>query len=437
MLEGLQITGYHIIFSLAVMIIIGHGFGKLAEKIHLPEVTGYIISGILLNLLFTKVLKYEHEFTHVIHTLEVVSVIALGFLSYTLGTKLWWPKLKMRFKTIMTTVLVETVLIVSITTLLFSLIGLDLWVSLLIGGISVATASAPVLEITKKYQAKGPLTDTLISGLGLDNVIGISVFLMIVPFAAAIKGQNTVQFQEILTALLSILISVGVGALAGLALVFIDRKVLCRYYDEEKYESYLIMTVAIVLITTLVAPIVTNELTSNIIISPFIASLILGAVYTNFVTKETFKYELGVINNFTPPLITAFFVIAGAELDVSKLPEFGLYAIIYVLAHVIGKLLGAYFGSRIDKNTPEAVKKFLPTASLTQGGFEIFLAASVGTLFFVVNDPAAVEQAQLIKNIVLTSVLIFEFFAPMLLIKSLKKAGEATDHIKIHCEPVE
>ncbi|HHT98612.1 MAG TPA: hypothetical protein GXZ79_00825 [Acholeplasma sp.] len=194
------------------------------------------------------------------------------------------------------------------------------------------------------------------------------------------------------------------------------------------------MTVAIVLVATLAAPIITNTISSNIMISPFISALMLGAIYTNFINKETYAYETSIINNFTPPLITAFFVIAGAELDVTKLGDFGLYALLYVVAHAGGKFIGAYFGSRLDKNNPDTVKKFLPTACLTQGGFEIFLAASVGTLWFVTGSADA--QATLIKNIVLTSVLIFEFFAPMLLVKSLKGAGEAQEHVEIECEKV-
>ena len=105
------------------------------------------------------------------------------------------------------------------------------------------------------------------------------------------------------------------------------------------------MTVAIVLVATLAAPIITNNISSNIMISPFISALMLGAIYTNFINKETYAYETSVINNFTPPLITAFFVIAGAELDVTKLGDFGLYALLYVVAHAGGKFIGAYFGS--------------------------------------------------------------------------------------------
>jgi len=429
-----QVTGYHTILALAIMIIVGHGFGKLAERIKLPEVTGYIISGILLNLLFTLVLPMKHEFHDIVHNLEVVSVIALGFLSFTLGTKLWLPKLRKHIKTILWTLTIQTLAIIGLSTILFYIAGLELWVSLLIGGISVATASAPVLEITKKHQSKGPLTDTLISNLGLDNVIGISAFLIIVTIAASLKMKTALTLGSFLVPLASIFGSILLGGIAGAILVLLDKFVLCRYCDEEKYDSYLIMTVAIVLVATLAAPIITNNISSNIMISPFISALMLGAIYTNFINKETYAYETSIINNFTPPLITAFFVIAGAELDVTKLGDFGLYALLYVVAHAGGKFIGAYFGSRLDKNNPDTVKKFLPTACLTQGGFEIFLAASVGTLWFVTGSADA--QATLIKNIVLTSVLIFEFFAPMLLVKSLKGAGEAQEYVEIECEKV-
>lgn len=415
------VGGYAALLFLAGMILIGYVFGKLAERIKLPEVTGFIIAGILLNHLFNDLLPLFninvpfHE--HVV-SLEPVTTIALGFVSFLIGTKFYLPKVKEHIKVVLLTVLLQFVLVVCFTTALFWIFGLDLWMALLLAGVSSATAAVPIVELTKKYHSKGPLTNTINPVVAIDNVLGIAFFLIVAVFASSLRDQTSVVLADFVEPLIKIGLGIVVGALAGLLMIWLNKKVLCHYCDDEKYETYLVVSVGLVLFITL--------LTSAFGISPFITTIIMGAVFTNSLNKETFKYETSVINHFVPPLITAFFVIAGAELSVLDLFHYGGWAILYVVAHAGGKFLGAYLSTRIVKKTPENVKKYLPTSLFTQGGFEIFLAASVATLLLMDNDS---EHAIFIRVVVLTSVLIFEFFAPLLMRRALFKSEEAREHL--------
>ena len=152
--------GYILITSLAVMILLGHAFAKLAEKIKLPEVTGMIIAGIVINLI-ARALGETH-FTHdLVSNLQVVVTIALGFVSYILGTKFFIPKVKKHYKTILPVLGLQFLFVVGFTTLFFYVFKQDLKTALLIGAISAATAPAPIIEITHKHRAKGSLTNTL------------------------------------------------------------------------------------------------------------------------------------------------------------------------------------------------------------------------------------------------------------------------------------
>lgn len=409
-------SGYLVLTALAVMIILGHTFGKLAEKIKLPEVTGMIVAGIILNLLF-RAFGQEAAAHQLIDSLQVVVTIALSFVSYILGTKFFLPKIKENWHTILPVVTLQFVFVVVFTTLGFWIFK-DLGTGLLIGAISAATAPAPIIEITKKYKSHGSLTNTLFAVVSLDNIIGISYFyLMLFVVTNMAPGQSV----SILLPLGSIFISIAVGAIVGLIIIVIERKILCKFFDEEKFESYLLTAVGTLLLIAAGIPILSNYI--GIELSPYIAALVYGFIYTNAVNKETYMYETEVISKFIPPLITSFFVIAGMELDITKLPTLiGLYAILYVLTHTIGKYLGAYLGTRVSKKTSNKVKTFLPTSVLTQGGFEIALAALASSLLG--NSD--------ILLIVLTSVLIIEFFAPLLLTKALLKSGEGLEH-EIHC----
>lgn len=411
--------GYILITSLAVMILLGHAFAKLAEKIKLPEVTGMIIAGIVINLI-ARALGETH-FTHdLVSNLQVVVTIALCFVSYILGTKFFIPKVKKHYKTILPVLGLQFLFVVGFTTLFFYVFKQDLKTALLIGAISAATAPAPIIEITHKHHAKGSLTNTLFSIVGLDNILGIGYFFFILFFVKNMDPQTSISVIE---PFISIFASIGIGLLAGLVLVFFDRKVLCKYCDDEKYESYLTTLVGTVLLMTVGAQVLGKHII-GIELSPFIATFILGAVNTNSITKEKFIYESNVINGFVPPLTTAFFVIAGLELDITKLPTtIGLFAIVYVVTHAGGKYLGAFIGTRVSKSTKPEVKKYLPTAVLTQGGFEIALA-SVAQVLVPGSD---------ILLIVLTSVLIFEFFAPLLLTKSLIKSGDGIEFERVVC----
>lgn len=407
--------GYVLLLAIGGMIIFGHIVGKLFDRIKLPEVTGFIIAGILINLFFRFVLKQEDALHEAVDSLQMVITIALSFVSFIIGTKLWKPKVKELSKGIFPVLILQLIFVIGFTSLGF-LIFKDLKFALLIGAISAATAPAPIIEITNKYSSRGPLTETLTAIVGFDNIFGLVYFFIIAAIVPQL-GTNVFSFTPILHAILGSLIAVGIGIILGIFLTLFDKSAFDKYKGHEKHDSYLIVSVGIIIIAALGSHVLNRYIPEAMQVSPFIATLILGIVFTNLTDRDTYEYETVVIGEFIPPLITAFFVIAGMELDVIQLfSPIGLFAILYVITHAGGKYLGAYLGTRVKGGCSDSLKENLPRAVLTQGGFEIALAMLAATML----------GSDEIKLIVLTAVLIFEFFAPMFLTKALHDAHEVS-----------
>lgn len=393
-LDGAYIT----LFYLALMIITGLLFGKIAERLNLPEVTGYIVAGMLLSgvglITHEQVLK-----------LDVVTNIALGFITFQLGTLLWWPKVKARLKEVMLVLGLEILFVMGFTFGIFMLFNQPIWRALIIAAISVATAAAPVIEITKKHRSKGAVTDTLYSVVGFDNVVGVIIFLFTLVIAVNLKNDSAITFNEILEPLKNIGIAMLLGVMLSLVMIYAQHHLFTKFQRHAKHEMYLVFTVSFVLSATV---------GSILLGAPYvITTFVLGFIFTNSIDKETYKFQTLTVDEFIPPLFIAFFVIAGAELSISMLVQYGLYAVLYAIGHAGGKLLAGFVGTRITKSQT-VVKRYLPTSILTQGGIEIGLATIA---VIALDDPK-------IKSVILTAVLIFEFFAPLLMRRSLNFAGE-------------
>lgn len=407
--------GYVLLLAIGAMIIFGHIVGKLFDKLKLPEVTGFIIAGIVINLFFRFVLNQEQVLHEAIDAFQMVITIALSFVSFIIGTKLWKPKIKELSKGIFPVLILQLIFVIGFTSLGF-LIFKDLKFALLIGAISAATAPAPIIEITGKYSSRGPLTETLTAIVGFDNIFGLVYFFIIAAIVPQI-GTQAFSFGPIGYAVLGSLLAALIGAFLGMILALFDKKSFHKYKGPEKHDSYLILSVGIILLASLGSHVLNDFMPDAMQISPFIATLIAGVIFTNLTDRDTYEYETVVISEFIPPLITAFFVIAGMELDVLQLfSPIGLFAILYVITHSAGKYLGAYLGTRIKPGTNEVVKDKLPKSVLTQGGFEIALAMLAATML----------GSDEIKLIVLSAVLIFEFFAPLFLTKALHEANEVS-----------
>lgn len=396
----LDMTGaYEILLYLSIMMALGLTLGKIASHFELPDIMGYILAGILLS-------GFGIVTHNTVLQLDFVTNISLGFITFSFGTLLYWPNMKVHLKQILVVLAVEVLLIFGLTLALFSIFGQPLWFSLIMAAISIPTATAPIIEITKKHQAKGPLTNLICGIAGWDNLIAVFIFMMILPIAIALKNNSTLAFSNFVPFLQKFGIAILLGVLLGLLFGYLHRYVLVKFAKNDRHEPYLVSSLVVIFFGTSASVLLE--------VPYYITLLIAGFIFTNMLDKKAYEYETNTLDKFMPPFLIAFFVIAGAELNITNLVTYGGLTVLMILANLTGKYVGGWLGALAAPKTSEAQDKYLKTSLFTHGGIEIALA-SMAVVYL--EDPR-------IKAIVLTVVLVYEFFAPLLLTKSLHNANE-------------
>ena len=396
----LDMTGaYEILLYLSIMMALGLTLGKIASHFELPDIMGYILAGILLS-------GFGIVTHNTVLQLEFITNISLGFIMFSFGTLLYWPNMKVHLKQILVVLAVEVLLIFGLTLALFSIFGQPLWFSLIMAAISIPTATAPIIEITKKHQAKGPLTNLICGIAGWDNLIAVFIFMMILPIAIALKNDSTLAFSNFVPFLQKFGIAILLGVLLGLLFGYLHKYVLVKFAKNDRHEPYLVSSLVVIFFGTSASLLLE--------VPYYITLLIAGFIFTNMLDKKAYEYETNTLDKFMPPFLIAFFVIAGAELNITNLVTYGGLTVLMILANLTGKYVGGWLGALAAPKTSEAQDKYLKTSLFTHGGIEIALA-SMAVVYL--EDPR-------IKAIVLTVVLVYEFFAPLLLTKSLHNANE-------------
>ena len=190
---------YESLLVLAIVLLLGLYTGRWFEKIKLPHITGYIIMGVVIGGILVAL-----NLTSAVESLEIVSSVALGFIAFGIGTELEFDKLKKSGKEVVVITIIQAVLASVVT--IGGLLALNLiWpglvslpIALVLGAIATATAPAPIMLLTRKYRAKGPLTDTLLPLVGMDDAVGIILFGVLLSVANSIKGGTELSVVKML-----------------------------------------------------------------------------------------------------------------------------------------------------------------------------------------------------------------------------------------------
>jgi len=393
-----------IVFHIGLILMIGLIFGKLAEYLKLPDVTGYLIAGLIIGPLTHLISPGELE------NLGLISYLALGFIAFQVGNELWLGKLKKSGKRIAIITVLQA-LITSLVVALLLLLVTNISVALILGAIAAATAPAPIMMIINKYQTKGDLTNTIVPVVGLDDAVGVLLFGLLlslgVTFASTASETASIvsmMKEPLLEILYSIGLGLGFGFLSGFAIKTITKNKEARV----KHLDVIIITVFLSVGVALMVE-----------ASPILTPMIAGAIVTNMINKDTYVLEEETIRFFIPPIMILFFTISGAELSFSVLSTVGVIAVVYILARILGKMGGAFLGANLTDTSSE-VKRFLGMSLLPQSGVAIGLAIAANSALRTI-DP---EMGDLIHNVTLVSVLFFALLGPILVKIAFERAGE-------------
>lgn len=382
------------ILYLAVMLAGGLLFNRFAKLVSLPNVTGYLLAGLLLGRSALNIIPADAS-----SALDPFVNIALGFIAFSIGGEFKISNIKqIGGKSIIIT-LFQALAAVAVIDVVLWLCGFDLPLALTLGAIGAATAPASTLMVVRQYKAKGPVTQTLLPVVAMDDAVGLFVFAISISLAEVmVEGGEMSARVMLFQPTLEILLSIGLGAAIGAAI-----SVALRFYHSR--DNFLAMSVMAVLLGVALADLWN--------LSSLLLCMSIGAIVSNL--RKDSESILEGCDRWTAPLFMLFFVISGAELDVKAIPAVGLLGVLYMVARAVGKYSGTYVGALITK-APEHVKNYLGFMLLPQAGVAIGMAQVCAS-----DLPKYASQ---INTVILCSTIIFALLGPIVTKYSLIKAGE-------------
>lgn len=394
-----------IIVNLGLIVLLGLIIGRVFEMMKIPAVTGYLVAGLLLGPVSGYFSSSDLD------GLSVIGEIALGFIAFQVGNELWFGKLKKTGVKIAIITVVQALVTIAIVVFLTQFV-VDISVALILGAVAAATAPAPIMMIINKYRTKGELTDTILPVVGLDDAVGVIMFGILL--SVSVSLASTSGELNVLMMILEPLKEIGLSIVIGVVIGFISGKTIKYISPNNERQEKNLNVIVITVLLTVGAALITGA-------SPILTPMIAGTTVTNLINKECYVLEEETIRFFIPPLMIAFFTIAGAQLDFSVVVSAGVVGILYIVGRGIGKFFGAYLGCSIVKSS-DKVKKYLGVSLLPQSGVAIGLSVAAYSKLSLVN----MEYAIVVKNVILASVLFFALLGPVLVKIALISSGEAT-----------
>lgn len=419
-----------LLFKVAVILLVGYIGGILAKKIKLPNVSGYLVLGLLLGPSLGLLFKgYEGFITgEDQHVLKFISELALSFIAFSIGSEFNLKALKRNGKEINIIAIFEVLVVVLVVFLALFFIPKpapimngyepfsknNIAIGLVLAAMSAATAPAATLMVIRQYRAYGPLTKKILPITALDDIYGIIVFGFFISFAGIIT--QTTNTLPLWFSILKPFVEVFGSILIGIFFGYILSKIINKFHIKVRDDLQVLSIIVVVLTTSLVA-IINNQFSNvNLGLSSLLTNMAVGAMIVNMVKKPVQTFDS--VNDFTTPLYILFFTLAGASLDLAVLKNSYLIivlSLVFILARASGKYFGAFMGAHVT-GEPKTVRNYLGIGLLPQGGI------SLGLL--VVVQAQMVGFYPLVSTIIMLSILFFETTGPIFAKFAISKAGE-------------
>ncbi|MBQ2284282.1 MAG: cation:proton antiporter [Clostridia bacterium] len=411
------------LLCLSVALFAGLMLSRVAKLLKLPAVTAYLVAGILVGPYVLGSLGFSGlGFTSMenIDAYDIIPDVALGFIAFSIGNEFRLSQLKQIgkqatiigiFQALLACILVDAALI---GIHFIAPDKLSLPAAITLGAVATATAPAATLMVVRQYKAKGPLTDILLPIVALDDAVGLIVFAVSFGIAKALIVGSIDIISIIVEPLLEVVLSLVLGAVMGYLFTFFEKFFHSRSKRLAMSVTFVLLTVALSMLKFEIGGI-------HISFSSLLVCMMLGTVFCNICD---FSEELmDRIDRWTAPLFILFFVISGAELELSIFKDLGIVCIglVYIVARCIGKYFGASISAKATKCDSKIVK-YLGITLFPQAGVALGMAIKAEEL-----GPEGV----IVANITLFAVLIYEIVGPFLTKISLLKAGEIKPEEKV------
>lgn len=370
-----------VLLSLSVIMLAGFLLTRITKIAKLPNVTGYIIAGVMIGPYVLNLIPHE-----MVEDMGFISDIALAFIAF--GVSQFFKKEAFQetgFGVIVITLLESLLAGIFVTFSVHYIFHLSWNFCLLLGAIATATAPASTMATIRQYHAHGNFVNTLLQVVAFDDAVCLIAFSIASAFINANVGAN-ISASEIVMPMVY-----NIGALA---IGFISGVILSKLMTPKRSEdNRLILTISLLLGIA--------GLCAAIDISPLLSCMLFGTTYINM-TKDKELYKQ--VERFTPPILSIFFVLSGMSLDISSFSTLGVFGISYFIIRIAGKYLGAYLGCIIAKTTKE-VRNYLGLALIPQAGVAIGLA-------FLGKRILPENMGNMLLTIILSSSVLYELIGP-------------------------
>jgi Kef-type K+ transport system membrane component KefB len=382
-----------IIFEIAAILLAGLIFGRLGKFAKLPNVTGYLIAGLILGPCVLNVIPIS-----MVDGFSVISDIALSFIAFSIGSQFSFTYFKQVGMAPIIIAITESFGAIILVTGVLIAFGIDLKLSIMLGAIAAATAPAQTIMVVNQYNAKGPLTSMLLSVAAIDDAVALVGFGIAAAVVNMLSAAAPVSVLSFLSPLYQIGVSLALGIAAGLLM-----KLLFMWF--KKPSNRICIITALIALTYWLAGLVGG--------STLLACMALGAMLVN--TTDEAESAVKLANAFTPPIFVIFFVISGAGFDIGALSAIGIIGLIYVVARVGGKMLGAWFGGVVTHQEKKICRYLGPTL-MPQAGVALGLIVLASTL--------VPDYAPQLRTVILCSTFIYSIVGPSAAKWALQKGGE-------------
>lgn len=422
---------YILIAKIGLVLAVGFVGSLLARKVKLPNVSGYLVLGLLLGPSLGLIFK---GFPGII-TIEdneafgFISEIALAFIAFSIGSEFAIKNIKKMGKSIITLTTWEVIGAVAVVFLALLFLpkpaaitgGVynpfskeNLSFGMILASMSAATAPAATIMVIRQYRAYGPVTKAILPITALDDIYGIVVFGFFISIAQILTGSASTSGSTWLM-FAKPFIEVFGSVLIGMLIGFIISK-LANKFDKMR-DDIQVITLLTILLTVSLTTLLNDALEEHGIgFSQLLINIAVGSMVANVAKRPERSYNS--INDLSTPFYIIFFTLAGASLDLKILgadPLILAIAGVYIIARGSGKILGIAIGAKITNAAP-TVKKYLGIALLPQGG------VSIGLLVIVGAQMKSFYPS--ISTIIMLSILVYETFGPIFAKFSLEKSGE-------------
>ena len=384
----------HTLFYLGIAMVAGLVFSRIVKKVRLPNVTGFLVAGLLIGPCCLKLVPSE-----ALEGLNIITTVALGFIAFSIGGEFRIASIRAIGKNVIIITLFQSLLAAALVDIVLCVCGFDTSESIILGAIATATAPAATLMVVRQYKAKGELTNTLLPVVAMDDAVGLVVFSVSSAVASTLSSGGPVSvYSMAVKPLIEIVLSLVSGNLLGLLI-----SVSMRFFHSRSNKLMIC-----------IAGVVLGEAVANQFgLSDLLVCMSVGAVFANL--RDDALDVMDLCDGWTPPLFMLFFVISGAELDLAALPTVGVLGLIYIVVRALGKYFGAYLGAVVVKASPN-IRRYLGITLLPQAGVAIGMAQMA-----LATMP---EFGARIQAVVLAATLIYELVGPVATKIALTKAGE-------------